>query len=67
MTIKTYFHRMGHYVCQNCNDRTFLHKGGLLMHLHAHRVVGDDIGDQETVLRLELEAMWNQAMKEGRA
>lgn len=63
--VTAFFHRMGHLVCETC-DEQFQSKGGLKLHLQAHLDRGDRVQSGITTLQSEMEAMWRQASLEGR-
>ncbi len=64
--VTAYFHRMGHLVCETCNQ-TFGSKGGLTAHLREHRQRGDRVPQVSfQLLDSEREEVWVQAMREGR-
>lgn len=65
--VSAYFHRMGHLVCETC-QQDFPTKGGLSAHLRDHQQRGDRVPQSGfDLLRDQQEAGWNQAMLEGQA
>jgi hypothetical protein len=64
--VTAFFHRMGHLVCETC-DEHFQSKGGLKLHLQGHLDRGDRVPQSGiTKLQSEMEAVWEQASREGR-
>ncbi|KKN11349.1 hypothetical protein LCGC14_1027310 [marine sediment metagenome] len=63
--VTAFFHRMGHLVCETC-DEQFQSKSGLKLHLQAHIDRGDrGVASGIATLQSEMEAMWRQASREG--
>ena len=65
--VTAYFHMMGHLMCETCNQ-SFPSKGGLTTHLREHQQRGDRVPQSSfDLLQSEQEAIWEQAMREGRS
>lgn len=66
MTVRAYFHRMGHVVCETCAWKG-AKPSALVMHLEQHEAQGHSVpSGQIDTLRASMHANWNQALLEGK-